>query len=288
MPAFESPDPESEATHRLLIRGEGHDRVDAANAVAEVAFSLGDEAYLSVRDVDDLADLSPHTARILREELERVPAGERVTPGDYPEFRAALPEDADALLRALTVAGDLPHGEGSWRAWEVYQLTVFADREWLYYSVPHHGQLYLRDVAASSFPERAAEAVDHYPSAVVPTEPVVTWNGGRYRLNHRALHVGESSHALDRLKRAVVDVDRATVELEWQGPYEGLLADADGIGEAVFHAVLATVLLPLTLLTDEPDRIDAGDAETAEQIGTTLVEISDAVGYDYEVVRTGR
>ncbi|WP_226013011.1 transposase [Halomicrobium salinisoli] len=279
---------QSDATHQLLVRGEGRDRVDAANAVAEAAFAAGDEASLSVRDVDDLAELSPHSARVLRQELEPVPAGERVNGGDFPEFRAVLPEDADALLRALTVAGDLPQGEASWRAWEVYVLAVYADDEWLYHAVPHHGQWYLRDAAAPSFPDRASEAVAPCPSAVVPTDPVVAWSDGRYRLDHRALHVGETSHALDRLKRAVVDVDRAAVEFEWRGPYEGLVADADGVGEAVFHVGLATVLLPLALLTDEPDRVDAETADTAARIESALTDIADAVGYDYAVVRAGR
>lgn len=281
-----APDP-SDATHRLLVRGEGHDRVDAANAVAEAAFAAGDEAYLSVRDVDALADLSPHSARILREELERVPTGERVNGGDVPEFRADLPGDADALLRALTVAGDLPHGEASWRTWEVYALSVYADGEWIYYAVPHHGQWFLRDVAAPSFPDRAAEAVAPYPSAVVPTGPVATWNDGRYRLDHRALHVGEASHRLDLLKRAVIDPERAAVAFEWLGPYERRTGAA-GLGETAFHLILTTLLLPLELLSDRPERVRFEDRDAAERIGTALEDVAEAVGYDYEVVRAGR
>lgn len=274
----------TDATHRLLVRGEGHDRVDAANAAAEAALAVGDTAFLSVRDVDDLADLSPHSARILREGLERVRPDERVNGGNCPEFRADLPADADAVLRALTVAGDLPHGEASWRAWEVYALVVCVGDEWCYYAVPHHGQWFLRADVAPSLPERVAEAVAPYPAAVVPTDPVVEWEGGRYAVDHRGLYVGERRYQFDLLKRAVIDPDRAAVEFEWLGPYERPTGSS-GLGGAVFDLVLTTVLLPLELLTDRPGRVEVGDAETAERVGSALERVVQRVGYDYDVVR---
>lgn len=276
------------ATHRLLCRGDDDQRVRAMNAVAAAAAARGDAAHLSLRGA--VGESSPHTRRILDERFERLPDGAGRVPGDDPEFRVELPSGADALEEALTVrAPETPDGWGAageyhWRVYDVGTLLVVRDGEWLYRSIPHHGQHFLNADPDPDLPDRANEALAGTPSVVVPTAPLVEWGDGEYAVTYAEVRAGERTPPLADLRRVYVDADRGELVFDWTTASERVASADSRLGRALGRATLGLA----SLLGDPdaaPERVPAGDRETLETVVVALETASERVGYDYEIVR---
>lgn len=275
------PDP-CEATHRLVPRGTGAERIDAENRLAAVALGAGDRAALSVEGW--LADHRPRA-------LDRLAAagecrtGEGVPGSADREYLVDLPAGTDAVLSALTVPGAErdsagPAGEASWRAWAVHDLLVVDDDGWVYHSIPHEGQHVASAAAAPSFPDGASAALSDLPSALVPTEPLVAWNDGEYAVLADRVRLAGETVDLDRLRRVFVDRDRLEVVLDWVPDGER----AGRIDSRLLRTAARAVVAGVAAVTDgvePPHRVRVDDPGTLAAVEDALAEARETVGYGF-------
>ncbi|WP_123534296.1 hypothetical protein [Halosimplex salinum] len=275
----------SEATHEVVCRGDPADAVAADTRLVSVGCEFGDEALLATTS-DDLLDRSPHTQRVLDDELERLPDGAGLR-GDGPTWRATLPGDADALRRGLTVDteesdGD-PLGDARWRVWDVETVEVRRDDEWIYRSVPHHSQMELDGEGAPGLVERATERLAELPCAVVPTGPVATWEDGG-ELDHRSLRFETGSGvSLRHVRRVAVDRDRRELVVDWEPLRERVEREPSRVLRTVLRAFTWT-LSRVTDTESPPRRLAFADEASFDRAAEGIEIVRDRVGYEFDVV----
>ncbi|WP_436931578.1 hypothetical protein [Halosimplex halobium] len=277
-----------EPTHEIVSTGDLADEVAADTRLVAVACEFGDEGVLTMA-TDDVSDRSPHTQRILDGELDRVDDG--ADGGTDPAFggptwRAPLPDDADALVRALTVAdpeADGSLGEARWRRWDVQRVEVRRDGHPVYRSVPHHSRFELDATGVPALPDRACERLADLPCAAVPTGPVATWSGGG-ELTHRALRLEAGSGvSLEHVRRVAVDRDRRELVVDWGPVGERVDREPSRVLRGLLRAFAWTVDR-LDGSTDPPRRLSFADAGEFRRAVAGLATVRERVGYDFEVV----
>jgi len=270
-------------THEVVCLGDPADAVAADTRLLAVACGFGDDARLTT-STDDVSDRSPHTQRVLDEELERLP--DEPPDGASPTWRATLPEDADALVDALTVAGPEMGGllgEARWRVWDVERVEVRRNGRTVYRSIPHHERVELGASGLPDLVDNARERLADLPCAVVPTGPVATWADGG-KLTHRTLRFEAGSGvSLAHVRRVAVDRARRDLVVDWESA-------ADRVGREPNRALRA-VLRAFAWTTDRlgsseapPRRLGFGDDGDFQRVVGGIETVRDRVGYDFEIV----
>ena len=276
-----------EPTHTVVTRtssvstSEHTGWIDVENAVVEVAVRYGTAAHFRI-NTTELSEYDPKAAAIVHEQFEPVGENECVLDREkYPEFRAILPDDADAVKNCLAVR----NGE-TWlgRLYGVYEFAIVRDETWLYHSIPHES--YLQDLNAESaygFLEAATAIVDSKPKfGVFPAGPLVSWkaNGRRYELDpgSKSLGFGDmqgsnwSGFSFDGLTAVYPDAERLELICRW--------GDSSGTESLVLRG-FGWVFDRFT--TDPPDRIDIPDRETLDDVLEALRMIARKLDYDFIV-----
>ncbi|WP_135363315.1 hypothetical protein [Halosimplex halophilum] len=287
-----------EPTHEIVSTGDLADEVAADTRLVAVACELGDRAFLTMA-TDDVGDRSPHTQRILDGRLDRVDDDadrDRVDDGadldradatfGGPTWRATLPDEADALVRALTVAdpeADGPLGEAHWRRWDVQRVAVHRDGRPVYRSVPHHSRFELDAAELPAFTDRARERLADLPCAVVPTGPVATW-GDDGEVNHRAIRFETGSGvSLEHVRRVAVDRDRRELVVDWEPVGERVEREPSRVLRGVLRA-FAWAVDRLGGSADPPRRLSFADGDEFRRAVAGIETARERVGYDFEVV----
>ncbi|ELZ24267.1 hypothetical protein C475_13497 [Halosimplex carlsbadense 2-9-1] len=269
-------------THEVASTGDRADEVAADTRLVAVACEFGDEARLTM-STDDVNDRSPHTQRVLDAELDRLPAD--ASDGANPIWRATLPGDADALVRALTVADpevDGPLGEARWRVWDVQRIEVRHDGRPIYRSIPHHARFELAAGERPELVERARERLTDLPCAVVPTGPVATWGDGG-ELTHRTLRFEAGSGAsLAHVRRVAVDRDRREIVVDWESVGERVRDEPNRALRTVLRA-FAWTADRLGASESPPHRVAFGDGTEFRRAVEGVETVRERVGYDFEV-----
>jgi hypothetical protein len=187
----------AEPTHTVVTRTsevwneEDTGWIDVENAVVEVAIRYGTAVHFRINK-SELSEYDPNAATIVRERFERMDENECVLDREkYLEFRATLPDDADAVIECLAIRDD-----DTWlgRLYGLYEFAVVRDETWLYHSIPHES--YLQDFngdGVDGFLEEAATIVDSKPKfGVFPAGSLVSWeaDGRRYELDPGSKSLG--------------------------------------------------------------------------------------------------
>lgn len=270
-------------THEVVCTGDSADAVAADTRLVAVACEFGDEGRLTMA-TDDVSDRSPHTQRILDTGFDRLP--DDATDGTGPIWRARLPEEADALVRALTVdqsGADGPLGEARWRVWDVSSVEVHRDGRPIYRSIPHHERFELDATAAPELVESARESLADLPCAVVPTGPVATWADGG-EVSHRAIRFEAGSGVLlEHVRRVAVDRERREVVVGWE-PLGGRVdREPNRALRAVLRAFARTVG-GLDGSDGPPRRLSFADGDDFRQAVEGFETVRERVGYDFDIV----
>ncbi|QLH83616.1 hypothetical protein [Halosimplex pelagicum] len=270
-------------THEVVCRGDAADAVAADTRLVAVACEFGDEAFLTM-STDDVSDRSPRTQRILDAEFDRLPDGAR--DGADPTWRARLPGEADALVRALTVAdseSDGPLGEARWRVWDVSSVEIRRDGRSIYRSVPHHERFELDATAAPELAGSARDRLADLPCAVVPTGPVATWADDG-EVNHRAIRFEAGSGVLlEHVRRVAVDRDRREVVVDWEPLGERAESEPNRVLRGVLRAFAWTVDR-LDGAERPPRRLSFADGDDFRQAVEAFETVRERVGYDFDIV----
>jgi len=270
-------------THEVVTRGDTADAMAADTRLVGVACEFGDEAQLSMATAD-LSDRTRSTQRVLDSELDRLP--DDAADGAESTWRATLPGDADALVRALTVdesESEGPLGEARWRVWDVSSVEVRRDGRPIYRSIPHHERFELDASEVPELVDAAGERLTDLPSAVVPTGPVVTWDDGG-ELTHRALRFEAGSGvSLEHVRRIAVDRDRRDLVVDWERVAGRVERQPSRALRAVLRAFAWTV--DRFGRSDSPPRRLSFADETAFQEAVAGFEtVRDRAGYGFAVV----
>jgi hypothetical protein len=255
--------------------------IDVENSVVEVAMRYGTAVHFRISG-DELGEYDPEAATIVRERFEPVDESECVLDREkYPEFRATLPEDVDAVTVCLAIRGD-----DTWlgRLYGVYEFVVVRDGTWLYHSIPHES--YLQDVngdGADGFLEQVATIVDSTPEfGLFPAGSLVSWeaDGRQYELHPASKSLGfEDLHgggwtgfSLDNLTAIYPEPERLELVCRWGEPPKTDSRVLRGIGRIISR-----------FTADPPTRIGVPDRRTLDEVLGAFRTIATKLDYDLAV-----
>ncbi|GGL62499.1 hypothetical protein [Halocalculus aciditolerans] len=268
-----------DATHRLYYGPSVDDRTAfaAENAVVHAACDSASHVHVSATPTE-LDARAPDAASAF-DDLDPVPAADRVLGGDGTERVAALPADEAALARVL--GAPLAERDAvDWRRDAIDGIAVRDGDRPRYHSVPRNRQvraLYAAD--DRELLEAAWLAVaDIDGAAVYPVGSLVSWTvrDTEYALTPTSLDVGtgrdERSYPLHRLERARPTRSDTGIDLTW--------ASADDARDPLLRAVDSV----LDRASDgPPGSIPVGGDAMAVLVLDRLNEIRDALDYDFRV-----
>ena len=80
----------------------------------------------------------------------------RLGHGEFPEYRASLPDDTDVVRTCLE---ENEHDGWLARYWGIVEFVVFSDNNWLYHSVPHHSHVREINATTDGFIEELNDAL---------------------------------------------------------------------------------------------------------------------------------
>jgi len=270
-------------THEVVCLGDPADAVAADTHLVAVACEFGDGARLTTSSAD-VSDRSPHTQRVLDAELDRLP--DEATDGANPTWRATLPEDADALVGALTVADpevNGPLGEARWRVWDVKRVEVRRDGRTIYRSIPHHSRFELDASEVPELVDSARERLADLPCAAVPAGRVATWADGG-ELTHRTLRFEAGSGvSLAHVRRVAVNRARRDLVVDWEPAAERVEREPNRALRAVLRAVAWTADR-LGSSETPPRRLGFAEDGDFRRAVDGIETVRDRVGYDFEIV----
>ncbi|ELZ16489.1 hypothetical protein C477_15695 [Haloterrigena salina JCM 13891] len=288
--AFAEPADRSEPTHAVRTRSrsgvsdwDDDGQLSVENRVVDVAMTYGDGVHLCL-DRSLLERRAPGRLSTARERFERLPDDRRLFRTDSPEYRARLPEDAEAVRSCLALE---PGDTDVWlaRLHGIAALAVVTADSWLYRSVPHHAHIreLNADAADGLLADVAGELASIPGSGVVPTGALVAWSAAEYRyeLTWNALRRrspdGESDSwtavDLDRLRGVRLVPERGEIRFRWGSQAE--------TAASPFRRALASAVDRLT--ADPPTRVAVAGSETVAEIAAALRELRAQFGYEFAI-----